>query len=138
MSDLLKWKDQGLKSPLSRARGLGAAKHGTQEWMWTRITSIAGLVLLPWFVISMLGLIGDDGESFVTWLTHPLNAFLMSAFIIVFYFHAKLGIKVIIEDYVHNEGAKMRELIALELLYWGGMLTTLFSILKIAFTAGIQ
>lgn len=137
MSDLLKWKDQGLKSPLARARGLGSSKEGVHEWINTRITSIAGLILLPWFVCSMLGLIGKGSDGFVAWLEQPLNALMMSAFTIVFYVHAKLGIKVIIEDYVHDEGAKIRELVALELLSWSMMFATLFCILKIAFTAGL-
>lgn len=135
MSDLLKWQKGGLKSPLSRARGLGSAKSGLNDWIVVRITAAANIFLMSWFSLSMIHLIGTGYDGFVAWLNQPLNAILMCAFVIASFTHAKLGLQVIIEDYVHNEGNKIRELLALHLLYWTGMIVCVFSILKIAFGA---
>lgn len=133
MYDLMKRKEAGLKSPLAKARGLGSAHEGLHEWMLARITSVAAIFLTLWFAVSMVDLIGEGYYNFILWLHEPMNAILMSAFIVNSYTHAKLGLKVIIEDYVHSTGSKFRELLALELIYWGGMIATLFSIAKVAF-----
>lgn len=135
MSDLLKWQKGGLKTPLSRARGLGSAKSGLQDWITVRITSVANIFLMSWFSLSMIHLIGTGHDGFIAWLSQPLNAIFMCAFVISSFVHAKLGLQVIIEDYVHNEGNKIRELLALNLLFWFGVIVSVFSILKIAFGA---
>lgn len=133
MYDLLKKKELGLKTPLAKARGIGSAHHGLHDWIAARVTSVALIFLTVWFTVSAVNLIGAGHEGFLVWLAQPVNAVLMCAFVIASYTHAKLGIQVILEDYVHNPGAKIREMLALTIFYWGGMIFTLFSILKIAF-----
>lgn len=133
MYDLLKTRQAGLKSHLAKARGTGSAHHGAHHWVWQRITAIANVLLLIWFVINGLTLIGNSPEFFVFWLSVPKNAIFMSLLIISAYTHAKMGLQIVIEDYVHNVTCKTLELLSLNLLYWLAMGATLFSILKIAF-----
>ncbi len=83
--------------------------------------------------MAMIGLIGGSAADFNAWLAQPLNAILMSAFMLISYKHTKIGIQVILEDYVHAEGAKTISLVLLELAYWGAVIVTMFSILKIAY-----
>jgi succinate dehydrogenase / fumarate reductase membrane anchor subunit len=133
MYDLMKRTEKGMKSPLGHARGLGAAHGALSHWMLQRLTAIANLFLMLWFVTSMLDLIGVGYEQFVQWLAQPINAILMCAFMVSAYTHALLGLQVVIEDYVHNEGMKIVKLVIVRLAYWLGLIATLFSILKIAF-----
>ena len=133
MYDLLKTRQSGLKTPLAKAKGAGSAHEGLHHWIWQRITAIANLMLMIWFVLNGLELIGQSPQYFVFWLSIPKNAILLSLLVISAYTHAKMGIQVVIEDYIHNVRVKMLELISLNLLYWFAMSATVFSILKIAF-----
>ncbi len=133
MYDLLKTRAAGLKTDLAKARGTGSAHHGAHHWIWQRITAIANVLLLVWFVANGITLIDKSPEYFVFWLSAPKNAIFLSLLVISAYTHAKMGLQIVIEDYVHNVTCKTLELISLNLLYWLAMITTLFSILKIAF-----
>ncbi len=133
MYDLLKSRNAGLKTDLAKARGTGSAHHGAHHWVWQRITAIANVLLLIWFVANGITLIDNSPEYFVFWLSGPKNAILLSLLIISTYTHAKMGLQIVIEDYVHNPVCKTLELLSLNLLYWLAMAATLFSILKIAF-----
>ena len=128
----LKWENHGLKSPLARARGLGSAKEGTEHWMGQRITAIAALPLMIWFVYSVISLIGAMHAEFTSWLAEPLNAILSILLIITVCYHAKLGSQVVTEDYIHNEGFKFVKLIGQKLFFFGLAVACIFSILKIA------
>ena len=91
-----------LRDPLAIARGLGSAKDGTQHWWIQRLTAVALLLLTPWFVIMALGLIGADQPTARLTLAHPLNATLLLAYVLAMFWHAQLGLQVVIEDYVHG------------------------------------
>jgi succinate dehydrogenase / fumarate reductase membrane anchor subunit len=122
-----------LRSSLGRVRGLGSAKEGAHHWWVQRLTSVALVPLLLWFVASLVGLVGADYASFVGWLRRPLNTILMTALLTAGFWHLQLGLQVIIEDYVHNTAASIASNVvvkfAIALLALGGI----FSILKIAF-----
>lgn len=128
----LKWNNDGMKSPLARARGLGSAKEGSDHWMSQRITAIANIPLLLWLVYSIVALKGASYGEFTGWLENPINAILMILFILSAFYHAKLGTQVVTEDYVHNEGLKFFKLIAMKLFFYGAGVACIFSILKIA------
>ncbi len=130
----LKWDDKGIKSPLAKARGLGAS-GGTAHWMAQRVTAIALLPLVFWLVYSIVNLIGASHVEFTAWLSAPLNAVLMISFIIAGLYHGSLGIQVISEDYIHNEGFKIAKKIVQQLIFWLIGIAAVFSILKIAFGA---
>lgn len=91
-----------LRHPIKRARGLGSAKDGTHHFILQRITAIA-LVLLSLYVVALvIGAIGGDYATVRASVARPWNATLLAAFVIAMFWHAKLGIQVIIEDYVHT------------------------------------
>ena len=91
-----------LQHPLARAKGLGSAKDGTGHWWALRLSSVALLVLTPWFVVWALGLVGADQYTVRQAVARPLNASLMIAFVLSLFWHSQLGLQVVIEDYVHG------------------------------------
>lgn len=129
-------KQQKLQSPLASARGLGASHHAVGHWMHQRITAVSNFVLMSWLVYSIVTHIGADYVTFTTWLAQPVNAILMILVIVSTFYHAALGTQVIVEDYVHGEFCKITKLILLKLFFIAAGVACIFSILKIAFTAG--
>ncbi|SMF74970.1 succinate dehydrogenase subunit D [Tistlia consotensis] len=96
-----------LRSPLARVRHLGSAHDGTAHWWAQRLTALALVPLVLWFVISVISLIGSDYESFVDWAGSPVSGALLVLLIGATFWHAALGLQVVIEDYVHREGCKL-------------------------------
>ena len=133
MSNLLKWEKSGLKSPLSRARGLGSAKSGTHHWIMQRITSVGNLFLGLWFLYSII--FNSDLKYLAgaeSWLAEPFNAICMVLLIISFFYHAVLGAQVIVEDYIHHEGLKIIKLFGQRLVFFAMAVACIFSILQVA------
>ena len=97
------WKrHQDMRTPLKRALGLGSAKSGTEHFMWQRITAIV-LVLLGAYLIGLLLSLGSvNYELARAIVADPINATILVAFLVAMFWHAKLGLQVIIEDYVHT------------------------------------
>jgi len=91
-----------LRDPLALARGLGSAKDGVRHWWLQRLTAIALMALVPWFVVTALGLVGADQLTVRATIGQPLNATLMLAFVFSLFWHAQLGLQVVVEDYVHG------------------------------------
>lgn len=100
------------RTQLARVRGLGAAKDGTHHWWLQRVTAIALVPLSVWLVFSLQGLSHATLEQTQIWLASPLRALLLLAFIGASAWHAKLGIQVIVEDYVHGHFGKYALLLA--------------------------
>jgi len=121
-----------LKTPLARARGMGSAHTGVHHWIHQRITSVANIPLVIWFVYSVVSLLGADYGAFTGWLAQPLNAILMILFIVSVLYHAVLGLQVVIEDYIHHEGCKIKKLVLMKLLFIALGVAAVFSVLKIA------
>jgi succinate dehydrogenase / fumarate reductase membrane anchor subunit len=95
-----------MRSQLGRARGLGSAKSGIEHW-WTERVSAAALVPLSlWFVFSVLSMLGTDQPVVAAWAARPFNAALLLALILMGFYHAALGLQVVLEDYI--EGAALR------------------------------
>jgi len=122
-----------MRSPLGRARGLGAARSGAGHFWVQRITAIALAPLGLWFAIGVIRLAGADYAAVKAFLGKPWNSSLLILAIIFAIWHGILGIQVVIEDYVHGEAKKWSGLIGIRLL--GGFLAvfTTVSILKVAF-----
>ena len=90
-----------LRTPLARARGIGSGKTGTGHFWTQRVTAIALALLVPWLVGLLVSMVGADVVAVRAAIARPWNAILLSAFVVALFWHAKLGIQVVIEDYVH-------------------------------------
>jgi succinate dehydrogenase / fumarate reductase membrane anchor subunit len=91
------------RTPLGRARGLGSAKSGTGHWWAQRVTALALIPLVIWFVISMIVITGANHETALSFISSPINAVLLTLLIIATFYHGQLGLQVVIEDYIHTK-----------------------------------
>lgn len=96
-----------MRSPLGRAIGLGSAKQGVEPWLVQRITAVALVPLALWFVAALIGLLGADFDTVQGWVGRPLPAVLLVLLLIATFYHAALGLQVVIEDYIHAELARI-------------------------------
>lgn len=124
-----------LRSPLGRVRGLGSAKDGTHHWWAQRVTAVALVPLVLWFVASAIGLAGAPHAAAARWIAQPLNAVLLAALVVAVFHHAQLGLQVVIEDYVHCEALKVASLLAAKAACWLLAVASLFSIVRIFVSA---
>jgi succinate dehydrogenase / fumarate reductase membrane anchor subunit len=122
-------------SPLGKVRGLGAAGEGGEHWVTERVTSIALLLLGTWLVASLLILPQLDRQTIVEWLRPPSGAVPMALLIVVGFKHALDGMKVVVDDYVHNEGKRFATNTLLLFLAVGGGALALYALAAIAFGA---
>jgi succinate dehydrogenase / fumarate reductase, membrane anchor subunit len=121
-----------MRSPLGRAVGLGSAKGGVDHWWAQRITAVALVPLSLWFVSSVIGLVGADLESVQNWVSQPLPAILLILLLIATFYHASLGLQVVIEDYVHTELVKLGLIVLLRLLCFGFAVAGIFAVVSVA------
>ena len=121
-----------IKTPLGQVRGLGSAKGGTHHWWMQRVTALALIPLVLWFVASMVGLVGADRAVVLAWLHMPVVAVLMSLMLAAGFYHLKLGIQVIVEDYVHCEALKVTVLLLNSFACIALAAACIFAVLKIA------
>ena len=124
-----------LRTPMGRVRGLGAAGEGVGHWWAQRLTSIAMVPLTLWFVYAAVGFVGVDHAAFKSFLGEHGNALLMVLFVAVMFHHAQQGLQVVIEDYVHHEGAKVASLVAVKFLAVLCAGSAILSVLRLAFGA---
>jgi succinate dehydrogenase / fumarate reductase membrane anchor subunit len=122
----------GLRDPLAVARGLGSAKGGTSHWWLQRLTSVVLFFLTPWFLIFALGLVRAEKHIVQATLAQPLNATLMVLWLLSLFWHAQLGLQVVIEDYVHTRGSQLVLQVAVKFLCFIGAAASVLAILKIA------
>lgn len=124
---------KSLRSPLGRARGLGSAKDGTHHWWAQRVTAIALVPLSLWFVASLIRLAGAPLIELQAWVASPVVAVLLLVLVVATFQHARLGVQVVVEDYVHHEGLKVALLLAVNgaALLFGAI--SAFAVLKLAF-----
>jgi succinate dehydrogenase / fumarate reductase membrane anchor subunit len=122
----------GYRTPLSRARGLGSAKHGVGHWISERVTSVALVPLSLWAVWAVFQLAPMSYDEAAGWLAQPLNAVLMSLLAVVSFWHMHAGLRVVVEDYIQGALAKSALLLLnLFVCALAGSLAV-FSILKVA------
>jgi succinate dehydrogenase / fumarate reductase membrane anchor subunit len=123
-----------MHSPLKRAQGLGSAKDGVEHWWIQRVTAVALIPLTLWFVTSLIALTGSNYDAFIAWLRAPLAAVLMILLLIALFYHTSLGLRVVIEDYVHSSGAKIAAVVTIRLVYLVLTVAGIFATLHIAFS----
>jgi succinate dehydrogenase / fumarate reductase membrane anchor subunit len=120
-------------SPLGKVEGLGSAHHGGGHWLTERVTSAALLLLGAWLIASLLFLPSLDQRTFAEWLRAPSGGVPMALLVVTAFKHALDGMKVVVDDYVHDEGNRFALNTLLLFLAIGGASLALFSLGRIAF-----
>jgi succinate dehydrogenase / fumarate reductase membrane anchor subunit len=124
---------QSIRTPLARVRGLGSARSGTDHFWRQRLTAVANVPLTIAFVLIVVSLLGRNQAAAAQILGSPLVAIIMLMFIISVTIHMRIGMQVIIEDYVHGETVKLVLLMANTFFAYAVGLASVFGILKLAF-----
>ncbi|KAF1718034.1 succinate dehydrogenase, hydrophobic membrane anchor protein [Pseudoxanthomonas yeongjuensis] len=120
------------RTPLKVAKGLGSAKEGTGHFLVQRLTAIALVFLACWFVYFVVGLMHADYLTATDAVARPWNAMLLIAFLVAMFWHAQLGVQVVIEDYVHSHGLALTAQIAVRFVCILGALASVFAVVRIA------
>jgi succinate dehydrogenase / fumarate reductase, membrane anchor subunit len=123
--------EQSLRSDFARVRGLGSAKEGVAHWWAQRVTAVALVPLVLWFVASLVHLVGASHAAVVDWIASPVPAILLVLLITATFHHAQLGLQVVIEDYVHGEGKKIALILLVKGLAILLAVTALFAVFRI-------
>ncbi len=118
---------------LGKVRGLGSAREGGEHWLAERVTSAALLLLGAWLIASLLLLPSLDRRTLTEWLAAPSGAVPMALFVITSFVHGLAGMKVIVDDYVRDEGNRFALNTLLLFLAVGGASLALFALGRIAF-----
>ena len=122
-----------MRTPLARVRGLGAAKTGTEDFWRQRLTAVANIPLSLAGIVIVIGLLGRSHATVVQILGSPVVAILMLLFILSLTWHMRIGMQVVIEDYVHEERSKLALIMANIFFAVGVGLTSAYAILKLSF-----
>ena len=117
-----------LRSPVKNARGLGSARSGVHHFIVQRATAVALMFLTVYLVVLLVSLIGADYSQARAAVGHPCNAVLLVAFLLAMFWHGKLGLQVVIEDYVHTPG---RALVCQLVVVFACALAALASVLAV-------
>ncbi|HVA55774.1 MAG TPA: succinate dehydrogenase, hydrophobic membrane anchor protein [Gammaproteobacteria bacterium] len=121
------------RTPLGRARGLGTARLGTGHWLAQRITAVALVPLSLWFVMSVMIYMRADYVTVSIWLHSSVVSVLLVLLLGTLYYHAYLGLQMVIEDYVHDEWLKVSSLMLTKFICVLLAATGIFAILRVAF-----
>jgi succinate dehydrogenase / fumarate reductase, membrane anchor subunit len=124
-----------LVSPLSRVLGLGSAKGGAEHWWLQRVTAIALVPLGIWLALALVSLPDYSYGTLRTWVSQPVTAVLLILTVISVIYHSKLGVQVVVEDYVRAKALKVASLMLSTLLHIAVAVAAVFAILRIAIGA---
>lgn len=121
-----------LRSPLARVRGLGSARAGTEEFIIQRLTAIALIPLLLWFVVSIIHLVRADHATVIQWIRTPWVTVSLILLILVLFQHAHAGLREVLQDYVHQEIIKTISMVAMKFFVITITVSSVLAILHIA------
>lgn len=124
------------KTSLAKAKGLGSAKSGTRHWWMQRVTAIALIFLSFWLILFIQQLLNASYPDIKKWLVQPLNFTLLIAWAFISFYHAALGLQVIIEDYLSPEWLKIVLIWLIKLLFLGLAIASLVFTVRIAISVG--
>lgn len=119
-------------TPLGQVRGTGAAHEGAGHWIKQRVTATSNFFVLTYFVASLLMLPSLDQATITDWMAGLVPATMMVLLVVSLFWHARLGLQVMIEDYVGESGNRFAVTVVLNLLACGGAALAILSVLKIA------
>lgn len=122
------------RNPMKVALGLGSAHSGSGHWWTQRVTAVALVLLGAWFVVTVLGLLHADYATARAAVAKPWNALLLIAFVVTMFWHAVLGLQVVIEDYVHTRWKEVGLMLTIKFLAVLGALASVLAVLRIALT----
>lgn len=122
---------ESMRSPLDRALGRRSAKNGVEQWWRERVSALALVPLTVWFAASLIEHTGSDYATFIAWLQTPITSLLMVLLLVGIFYHAALGLQVVIEDYVHS-GLKTFAVVGMRFVCCGLAVAGIVAILRIA------
>lgn len=126
----------GNGTSIGQVRGHGSAHEGAHHWIVQRYTALGNVVLVSWLIASLL-MVGDFSYAAMTgWLSHPVNATAMILLVVSTFWHARLGLQVLIEDYIPNTLNRFLVLSFLNMAVFGGGGLAILSVLRIALGGG--
>ena len=120
------------RTPLKNVRGLGAAKTGTEHFVMQRLTATALVGLTIWFLVFVLSLIGADYVTATDAVSKPWNAVLLVGFLVAMFWHAQLGLQVVLEDYIHNSLLALALQTTVKFIAVLGGIVSVFAVARIA------
>ena len=123
---------KSMSTPLARARGLGSAKSGLHHWWHQRVSAVAMVGLVSWMVVLLFSLVEADYQTALNILAYPVNATVVVLFVAVGLWHASLGLQVVLEDYVANEGVRLIAILAVKMAASVTAILAILSVLKVA------
>ncbi len=123
-----------LRTPLADARGLGSARSGVHHWWVQRLTAVALIPLTMWFVWIGTDLLSADFDTARAFVGAPLHTLLFAAFIVALFWHAQLGLQVVIEDYVHTRWLELTLQVLVKFAAILGALASLLALIRIGLT----
>jgi succinate dehydrogenase / fumarate reductase, membrane anchor subunit len=127
-------KSSQYRSPLSKARGLGSAKDGVTHWVWQRLTALVIAPLGVWIVVSLVQLSQSGSSDEISdWMASPYNALLCTLLLGAMFCHAKLGLQVVVEDYVHCHTKKLILLMLIKLIFITATIASVMAVGKLHF-----
>jgi len=130
-------KNDYLVSDMRKAKGLGSAHHGAQHQLMHDITTLLNIPLIAWVIYTVYSLRNAAYADFITWMVHPFSIVVAVLFVVVTLKHFALELQVVYEDYISNRAFRMVKVVGMKLVFFILGTTTIISILKIAFTAGV-
>lgn len=122
----------GNGTSIGRVRGLGSAHSGSHHWLVQRFTAAGNLVLTIWLAVSLICLPNYSFTTVHDWIVHPLPATALGLLLISTFWHARLGLQVVVEDYVHEAGLKFAAITALNLATFAGAGFGLLCVIRLA------
>lgn len=123
---------ESMRTPLGKVRGLGSAKHGAAHFVTQRVSAIALIFLVPWFLISLIGAVRGGYDGALLWVADPINAVLILLAVGASLYHMRLGMQVVIEDYIARHSTKAVLLILNTFVCVVFFAASAYAVLKIA------
>jgi succinate dehydrogenase / fumarate reductase membrane anchor subunit len=122
----------GNGTSIGRVRGLGSSHQGTHHWLLSRLTAVGNLILIPFLLVSLAIMPTHDYATVHAWAAKPIPSTALVLIMINTFYHARLGVQVMLEDYVHEEGSKVGAWLLVNLVPFAGAAFGIISVIRIA------